>query len=131
MWLIDTNVFIYAAGKPHPHQEGSLKILEKSLTNPQEYNIDTEILQEILHVYHNRKEKNKGMELVENILRMFPQPFPISAKDILKCCAILKKYEINVRDALHAAVIENHNLEGIITYDKHFYLVKEFKVVMP
>lgn len=116
MWLIDTNIFIYAVGKPHSNQEDSKKIIEKAVAYPENYNISTEILQEILHVYHNKNQIEKGIDLVNSILDIFPNPFQISTEEIKRGCNLLKKHKtLTVRDALHAAVVKNNNLEGIIT----------------
>ncbi|MDO9535197.1 MAG: type II toxin-antitoxin system VapC family toxin [Bacillota bacterium] len=132
MWLIDTNIFIYAVGKPHPHQEESKKIIEKAVAYPENYNINTEILQEILHVYLNKNQIEKGIDLVDSMLDIFPNPFQISTEEIHRGCILLKKYKtLNVRDALHAAVVKYNNLEGIITYDRHFNALRELKVLRP
>lgn len=126
MKLIDTNIFIYASGKSHPYQEKCLKILEQAVSNPGSFNISCEILQEILHVYANKKEMSKGIDLTEAILQMFPQIFPITTADILTSCTVLRKYsDLNARDALHAAIVINHKLEGIVSYDKHFDSIEE------
>ncbi len=132
MRLIDTCIFIYAAGKSHPHQERSFKLIEEVLTNSTGYNISTEILQEILHVYINKKQREKGIKLVESLMQIFPQPFAISNQEILTACMFLKNNaQLGARDALHAAVVKNHGLEGIISFDVHFDQLKEIKRYIP
>ena len=132
MKLIDTNIFIYAVGRPHAHKEKSLRLVKDVLTRPSGYNINVEILQEIIHLYISRKEREKGLNLIESILDMFPQPFSVTSKDIKVACFFLKKYpEINTRDSIHAAIVKNYRLEGIVTYDKHFEILTEIKVFRP
>lgn len=132
MKLIDTNIFIYAVGMPHPHKEKSLWVVKDVLARPSGYNVNVEILQEIIHLYISRKEREKGLNLVESILDMLPQPFSVTSKDIKVACFFLKKYpELNARDAIHAAIVRNCGLEGIVTYDKHFEILEEIKVFRP
>ncbi|MBS4022260.1 MAG: type II toxin-antitoxin system VapC family toxin [Dethiobacter sp.] len=132
MKLIDTNIFIYASGKSHPCRQKCLQVLEQVISKPTAFNISSEILQEILHVYTNKKDLEKGITLVEMALKMFPQIFPITTAEIITTCTVLKKYPgLNARDALHAAVVINYGLEGIVSFDGHFDIVKEIKRFQP
>ncbi|MDQ7052652.1 MAG: hypothetical protein Q9P14_07110 [candidate division KSB1 bacterium] len=45
--MIDTNVFMYAAGKPHLYKQACLSILQQIKFKAIDASIDTEILQEI------------------------------------------------------------------------------------
>ncbi|MEW6624118.1 MAG: type II toxin-antitoxin system VapC family toxin [Bacillota bacterium] len=132
MKLIDTNIFIYAAGRVHTNKDSSIKTIEEALTEQGKYNVSVEILQELLHVYANQKKADKGIKLVESILRVFPQPFPLTLRDIQKSCVLLKKYpNLKVRDSIHAAVVLNRGLEGIVSYDKDFDMLSEVKRFVP
>jgi len=132
MKLLDTNIFIYAAGKPHPYRQRCVQLLEDAIQYKGRYNISVEICQEILHVFINRKEREKGIKLVEDILHLFPQPFTITLKDTKTAIHLLEKYQsIHARDALHAAVVINHALEGIVSYDQHFAAITEINTLIP
>ena len=132
MKLLDTNIIVYAAGRKHPHKEKCAKLLNEAVASPGAYNVSVEVLQEILHVYYNKREKDKGVELVEGLLHIFPQSFTISTVEIEIACMLLNKYErLNARDALHAAVVINYNLEAIVSFDKHFDSLSEIKRLEP
>jgi predicted nucleic acid-binding protein len=88
MKLIDTNIFIYASGKPHPFREKSQHVLKQVMLNPAGFNISSEILQEILHVYSNKNSMKKGIKLVETVLKIFPQVFPITTKDQVRIVGV-------------------------------------------
>jgi predicted nucleic acid-binding protein len=49
--LVDSNIFMYAAGREHPHKKPATTFLEKVAEGSVEAMIDAEILQEILHRY--------------------------------------------------------------------------------
>ena len=126
--MIDANVVIYAAGKAHPLQEEARKILERVAEGTLHANVDTEVLQEILHVYDARKERRKGFDTVDDLLALFPNPVPIGREEIEAARDLMRAYSfLGARDAIHAAVARTHDLEGIVTADKVFDRIKGVK----
>lgn len=63
MKLIDTNIIMYALGRPHPLREKCRNILAGIVNNDVDGNIDVEVLQELLYVYSSRGEREKGLLL--------------------------------------------------------------------
>jgi predicted nucleic acid-binding protein len=47
--LIDANVPIDYAGRPHPLQEPSVRILQLAVNRPEAFYTDAEVFQELLH----------------------------------------------------------------------------------
>ena len=128
MRLIDTNVVIYAAGKAHPLREGAREVLDQVGEGTLQANIDTEVLQEILHVYDAREERAKGFDAIDDLLVLFPNPIPIAREEIETARDLMGAYSfLGARDAIHAAVVQTHDLEGIITADKVFDRIKGLK----
>lgn len=119
MRLIDTNVIVYAVGKPHPIMEGASRILSAVAEGSLEANLDVETLQEILHLYSSRGERSKGFRTLENLLLLFPNPAPIGREEIEKARDLMVEHSfLSARDAIHAAVVITQDLEGIVTADK-------------
>jgi uncharacterized protein len=119
--LIDTNVIVYALGKSHPLKENSRRILADVATGSLEATVDVETLQEILHLYSSRWERKKGFETVDNLLVLIPRPVAIQREDIEEAGKLMAQYSfLGARDAIHAAVLITHGLEGIITADRVF-----------
>ncbi len=128
MRLIDTNVVIYAAGKAHPLQEEARKVLDQVGEGTLQAIIDTEVLQEILHVYYARRERTKGFDTIDDLLVLFPNPIPIGREEIETARDLMRAHSfLSARDAIHAAVVQTHDLEGIITADKVFDRIKGLK----
>ncbi len=128
MRLIDTNVIVYAVGKAHPLREGARQVLDRVGEGALQANIDAEVLQEILHVYNARRERRKGVDTIDDLLLLFPNPFPIGREEIEAARDLMRAYSfLSARDAVHAAVVQTHELEGIITADKIFNRIKSLK----
>lgn len=125
MRLLDTNIVLYARGSPHPLREPCVRILAAA-SQTQAYNIDVELLQELVHVLSRRGERSQGLELVDDLLGVFPSPFPISRSEIVVARALLARYPtLGSRYAIHAAVVLEHQLDGLVTADRDFDHVPE------
>ncbi|MDA8064749.1 MAG: type II toxin-antitoxin system VapC family toxin [Thermaerobacter sp.] len=132
MRLIDTCVFIYAAGRNHPMQDACRRVYRSVLADPSGYTIDTEVLREILHLYRSRDELRRGTEMVWNLLQLFPSPIPISRMEIEVAVDLLRSFpQLCARDAIHAAVVQTHRLHGIVSVDHDFDAVDTLQRLDP
>ena len=78
---------------------------------------DSEVLQEILPRF-----VLKGPKFVMRSLRSI---IPIQASEINAAIGILDEYpQISTRDAVHAAVVRIHGLEGVVSADRHFDVIR-------
>ena len=121
MKLLDTNIVIYAMGRDHPYREPCRAIVNQLSVSTHDYAIDAEVLQELLYVFHNRGDAATGIGAVNNLTELFLDIIPISANQILGATKLLKQTSrLSVRDAIHAAVVLEHVLEGIVSSDRDF-----------
>ncbi len=121
MKLLDTNVIVYALGRPHRYKQPCVRLLQDVANGTTDYGIDTELLQEILYLYTARGERRLGLSNCTDLLLMFPDPFPIARKEIVLTHELLTRHPGLVpRDAIHAAVVQANGLEGIVSADKVF-----------
>jgi len=126
--LIDTNIILYSLGREHPLKEPCKRLIAKIASGEITANIDVEILQEVLYIYAHRNERVKGIAACRYLLDIFPNPFPISKNEISSAISFLDKYpSIVSRDAIHAAVVVNNKLKGIISEDSDFAVIKGIK----
>lgn len=124
MKLLDTNVIVYAVGRPHRYKQPCARLLEDVADGSMGYTIDTELLQEILYLYSSRGERRLGLSTRNDLLLMFPDPLPITREEIVLANELLTKYpDLLPRDAIHAAVVRTNHLEGIVSADKVFDIV--------
>jgi uncharacterized protein len=119
--LIDANVFVYMVGSPNPYREPCRRILGDVFRGVLAATVDTELFQEIMHVYRRRGQPQQGVDLVRRLLLLFPAPVSITGGVIATAADILADNpHIQVRDAVHAAIVLEHRFEGIISVDRGF-----------
>ena len=121
MKLVDANVVIYALGVPHPYREPCRRILKALDEEGHDYLMDTEVLQEVLHVFDRRGGRPKGIQLVTDLLAALREVIPIGAAEIAAAARLLNEYpRLLTRDAIHAAVVQLHGLDGVVSADRAF-----------
>ena len=109
-----------------------MRLLTEAEDNAGEYNVSVEVLQEVLHVFWARRQLPDGLRAFDLMMKMFPEPFPIERKDSLAARAVLQRHPVlSPRDAIHAAVVLNHDLEGIVSADRAFDQITEIKRLDP
>jgi predicted nucleic acid-binding protein len=119
--LIDSNIPMYLVGAPHRHKTDAQRILEKLVSDRQRLVTDAEVLQEILHRYVAINRRDAIQPAFDAVLGIVDQVFPIDraaterAKEI-----VLGHKKMSARDAVHLAVMEQHNIEQILTFDAAF-----------
>jgi hypothetical protein len=130
--LVDSNVFMYAAGAAHPYKMPSAQFLRRVAQGEIEASLDAEVLQEILHRYRAMGKWADGQRVYESARRIVPVTFPITvelidaARDLLGSNAGL-----TVRDAIHAAVAMHSGAEAICSYDRDFDRIAGLRRVEP
>ncbi len=131
MKLLDTNVIVYAAGKQHPYKLACTKILAEAVSSD-EYSVDAELLQEILFVYQVRGQEQLGIEIFDRVITIFPTVMPIGRREAIIARNLIARYPGLVpRDAIHAAVVVEHRLEGIVSADRVFDRIVEVRRIDP
>ena len=119
--LIDANVFIYAAGVQHPLRRPCIQVLEAVAEGILEATTDVEVFQEILNYYQREGRIDYGAEVFANTIGVCPKPVMVSLETVRLALDILRRHAtLQARDAVHAAVIREHGLEGIISADQGF-----------
>ena len=133
-YFLDTNIFMYAAGKPYKYKEPCVAILSKIVSGEINTAIDTEVFQEIMYRYHHIGLADKGADLSWSIMDLDIDVLPITKKDIELSLYYYQKYQkdgIGPRDMIHVATMLNNDIEKIISVDKHFDLIKEVNRIDP
>jgi uncharacterized protein len=112
---------MYLVGAPHPHKTDAQRLLERLLSERQRLVTDAEVLQEILHRYAAIDRRDAIQPAFDALLGIVDQVLPIDqpaaerAKEVL-----LARKSLSARDALHAAVMQQHGIERILSFDSGF-----------
>jgi predicted nucleic acid-binding protein len=112
---------MYLIGAPHPHKSDTQRLLEKLVSDRQRLVTDAEVLQEILHRYVAIDRRDAIQPAFDALLGVVDQVLAVDravaerAKEI-----VLGRRQISARDAVHLAVMEQHGIEQILTFDSGF-----------
>ena len=121
--FLDTNVFMYSAGAPHPYKDPCTRILSDVETGALAAAVNTEIFQELLYRYSHIKLPSKGLQLCRDILSYPLTILPVTESDIRLAIDVFDSHHIKglkPRDAIHAATMKNNGIARLISADKEF-----------
>src|SRR6266849_621428 len=124
--LLDTAVPMYAAGTPHPYRDACQWLMTQIASGRLQVVIDVEVIQEILQRYGALGRHGDAVNMARDVMTVVPQILPVTAADMQTAVALFQQYAprgMRARDAIHAAIMQNHGLTHIITSDVHFDLV--------
>jgi predicted nucleic acid-binding protein len=121
MIFIDSNIPMYLVGAAHPHKVDAQRILENLLSERVKLVTDAEVLQEILHRYVAIGRRDAIQPAFDAILGIVDQ---VLAVDLLAAerakSIVLGSHRLSARDALHLAVMEQHSVGRILSFDAGF-----------
>ncbi len=121
MVFIDTNIFMYAAGREHPNKIPSVNLLHKIASGKVDACINVEVLQEILHRYRHINRWKDGKSVYSLTRKIVHVIFPVDTLIMEKCFYLLNSNsKIMARDALHAAFCQINSITSMYSYDKDF-----------
>lgn len=131
--FLDTNVPIYAAGRPHPLKEPCAEILLLAAEHPRAFVTDAEVLQELLHRYLALGLWPQGREVFRAFAELMQERVEtIQAADVARAGDLADAYpELGGRDLLHAAVMKRLDIHHLISADKGFDRVPEVERLDP
>jgi len=119
--LVDSNIPMYASGRPHPFKSRCTAFLEAVARQDEEAESDVEVLQEILYRYSHTQEVAKGFVDFEAFARVIPRFHPIRLSDMLRAKEVFRAHPgIKPRDAIHAAIMLERGTTTIISFDQDF-----------
>ena len=121
MILVDSNVPMYLVGAPHPLKIDAQRWLEKLVRERQRLVTDAEVLQEILHRYVAIDRRDAIQPAFDALLAVVDEVLPINSVAVERAKQIVLEYRrLSARDALHLSIMEQHDIERILSFDSGF-----------
>ena len=121
MIFIDSNVTMYLIGAPHPHKSDAQRLLERLLSERTRLVTDVEVLQEILHRYAAIDRRDAIQPAFDALLGIVDQVLSVDLAAVERARTIvLGSSRLSARDALHLAVMEQHAIGQILSFDAGF-----------
>jgi predicted nucleic acid-binding protein len=120
MIFVDTNVVMYAVGRPHPLRDQARAFFEGAMSGERDGLItDAEVLQELLHAYipvDRWKTLDAALTLVDSCI---PRVLPIEEQDVRSARLFADSFpQLGARDLLHLAVCRRHSVTEVMTFDR-------------
>lgn len=121
LFFLDANIIMYCLGKEHPLKAPCLQVVEQIRDGRILVCTSTEAQQETLHRYYRQKRQDIGDKAYRLLAGLCHVVFPVTPNDMERAFSILHGVsDINVRDAIHAAVMLNNGITHILSTDDHF-----------
>ena len=112
---------MYLVGAPHPHKADAQRLLEKFVSDRERLVTDAEVLQEILHRYVAINRRAAIQSAFDALLGIVDQVLPVDAATANRAKDILMgRPQMSARDAPHVAIMEQHGIERILSFDSGF-----------
>ena len=119
--FVDSNIPMYVAGGEHPNRELARRFLDWAKAGVVEICTSTEVLQEILYRYSALGKPALAKDVYDLFVEICPSVLPVTLADTdVARDLIAKTRGISARDAIHAGVMLNHEIESIATLDTGF-----------
>jgi uncharacterized protein len=116
--FVDTNVFVYAVGRPHPLQDEARERLRAALADGVPMATSAEVLQELLHIYLPVGR----VETLDAALRLAGElttVWPIDATDVAAARDLIASVPgSSARDLIHLAVCRRFGASGLMSFDR-------------
>jgi uncharacterized protein len=120
MIFVDTNVFMYAVGRPHPLRDSAREALREALGGSFPLATSAEVLQELLHAYlpvGRLATLDAALRLANDLAHVWP----VEREDVTAARALLVRHPaLSARDLLHLATCQRHGATRVLAYDRQF-----------
>jgi len=112
---------MYLVGAPHRHKADAQRILERLVSERARLVTDAEVLQEILHRYVAIERRDAIQPAFDAVLGIVDEVFAVDLEAAENAKRIvLGATRLSARDALHLAVMQQHSVSRILSFDTGF-----------
>ena len=119
MIFIDTSVFMYAVGKPHPLQSPAQQFFSESMRNGRTLFTSAEVIQELMHVYLRMQRPHTLDSALELMDRAGVDVWPLDEADVLLARKLHDRQPtLSARDLCHLASCKRRGANEIMTFDQ-------------
>ena len=119
MIFVDTNVFMYAVGSPHPLRDSARAFFDDARLERTPLCTSAEVLQELMHVYW-RTERDEPLDQAWSIVRRFRfDVWALEREDVELARQLAEAYPgLEPRDLCHLASCRRRRVRELRTFDR-------------
>lgn len=118
MTFVDTNVWMYAVGRPHPLREEARDLLRRWVAERAPVATSTEVLQELLHAYvpvGRLGTMDAAIQLASDVAEVWP----LEQQDVALAADLAHQHpQLSARDLTHLATCLRRDVAAIATFDR-------------
>jgi len=119
--FIDSNIPMYVAGAEHEHREPARRFLERVEKHELVACTSTAVLEEILWRYAGLGRRDLAGRIYDLFVEACPEVLDVTLADTDRARELIANAATATpRHSIHAAVMMNHEIEWIATFDKEF-----------
>lgn len=112
---------MYLVGAQHAHKTDAQRLLERMSLERQRLVTDAEVFQEILHRYVAINRREAIQPAFDALLRIVDEVLPVDRNVVDRAKQIVLAYpQLSARDAVHLAVMQQHGIDQILSFDSGF-----------
>ena len=121
MIFVDTNVFIYAVGRPHVLQTSAQRFFVEANWSDTPLCTSAEVLQELAHAYLPAERLQTFDATLELMARASVEVWPLEGEDVALARRLHEQYPtLQTRDLCHLASCRRRGVREIKTFDQTF-----------
>ncbi len=119
MIFVDTNVFVYAVGKPHPNQNYSRMFFWQSLRGNIPLFTSTEVLQELMHVFVGGRRIGEFDVAMRLMVTYGVGIWSLEPEDVELARELHDRHPtLSARDLCYLASCVRRDVEDVMTFDR-------------
>jgi uncharacterized protein len=116
--FVDTGVWMYAVGRPHPLRERARSLLRDAVDDGHRLFTSAEVLQELLHVYLP-VGREATLATAMRLATASAEVVPLDAADVALAASLATEHPgLGARDLVHLAVCLRHDAIALHTFDR-------------
>jgi uncharacterized protein len=121
MILIDSPIAMYLVGAAHPNKVDAQRRLEALVADRLRLVTDAEALNEILHRYVMLERRGSIQLAYDLMLGVVDEVLPIDRETAERAKQLVLAYPaLPVRTAMHVAVMQQHGIDTVLSFDPAF-----------
>ncbi len=121
MLVVDTNVFLYAAGSQHPLQSAARALIDAAGAGRVMLTTTALVVQEVVHVRSVRRSRADAVSVAQAVAELCDPLLPVLAEDVELALALFAEYDrLDAFDALLAATALRSGAGGLVSADRAF-----------
>ncbi len=126
MIFVDTNVFIYAVGGPHPLRSRTRDFFNEAVLNSQPLCTSAEVLRELMHAYLPVRRTDALADALALIRRAGVEVWPLEEGDVELARILYEQHpKLGARDLCHLASCRRRGVREIMTFDEGLGVVAQ------